>query len=114
MGMAKESMAKSLREIANALESEEVEPRIFREVEIFIRIYGRSVDLPWRQAHQVCPPEILEEILQYLNPKDLKSAVLVNKKLCVIGSKPKFWSKSKVSLQFLDTGVGFLTSESEV
>ena len=32
-----------------------------------------------------CPPEILEEILQYLNPKELKSVLLVNKKLCVVG-----------------------------
>ena len=37
MTMAEESMAKSLRKIANVLESEEVQPRILREVEILIR-----------------------------------------------------------------------------
>ena len=36
MAMAKESMAKTLREIANALESEVVKPSILKEVEIFI------------------------------------------------------------------------------
>ena len=40
--------------------------------------------------------------------------LLVNKKLCVVGSKPKFWSRSKVSLQSLDAGVGFLESERKV
>ena len=44
----------------------------------------------------------------------MKSAILVNKKLCVVGSQPKFWSKSKVSLQSSDAGVGFLRSEREV
>ena len=37
MTMAEESMAKSLRKIANVLESEAVQPRILREVEILIR-----------------------------------------------------------------------------
>ena len=34
MAIAKESMAKSHREIAKVLESEEVQPKILREVEI--------------------------------------------------------------------------------
>ena len=38
----------------------------------------------------------------------------MNKKLCVVGSKPKFWSKSKVRLQSLDARVGFLESERKV
>ena len=36
MAMAKESMAKTLREIADALESEVVKPSILKEVKIFI------------------------------------------------------------------------------
>ena len=113
--MAKESMAKTLREIADALESEVVKPNILKEVEIFITKFPmvEVLTCPEDKLSQ-CPPEILEEVLQYLSPKDLKSALLVNKKLCVVGSKPKFWSKSKVSLQSLDTGVGFLESERKV
>ena len=37
MAMAEESMTKSLGKIANVLESEEVQPRILREVDILIR-----------------------------------------------------------------------------
>ena len=114
--MAKEKMAKSLREIANALECGVVEPRILREVDIFIKKFPMSEVLtcPPEDKLTKCPPEILEAIFQYLNPKDLKSVVLVNKKLCAVGSKPKFWSNFKVSLQSLNGGVGFLTSEREV
>ena len=105
-------MAKSLRKIANVLESEEVQPRILREVEILIRKFPTAGMLTCPEDKLTkCPPEILEEILEYPNSKDLKSTVLVNKKLCVIGCKPWFWSKSKVSLQSLDAGV---TSEREV
>ena len=113
--MAKESMAKTLREIADALESEVVKPNILKEVEIFITKFPmvEVLTCPEDKLSQ-CPPEILEEVLQYLSPKDLKSALLVNKKLCVVGSKPKFWSKSKVRLQSLDAGVGFLESERKV
>ena len=114
MTMAEESMAKSLRKIANVLESEEVQPRILREVEILIRKFPTAealTSLKTTSPITKCPPEILEEILEYPNSKDLKSTVLVNKKLCVIGCKPWFWSKSKVSLQSLDAGV---TSEREV
>ena len=115
MALAKESMAKTLREIADALESEVVKPSILKEVEIVITKFPmvEVLTCPEDKLSQ-CPPEILEEVLQYLSPKDLKSALLVNKKLCVVGSKPKFWSRSKVSLQSLDAGVGFLESERKV
>ena len=115
MAMAKESMAKTLREIANALESEVVKPSILKEVEIFITKFPMAEVLTCPEDKlSKCPPEVLEEILQYLKCKDLKSALLVNKKLCVVGSKPKFWSKSKVRLQSLDARVGFLESERKV
>ena len=109
MTMAEESMAKSLRKIANVLESEEVQPRILREVEILIRKFPTAGMLTCPEDkltnHQVSTRDLGGD------SKDLKSTVLVNKKLCVIGCKPWFWSKSKVSLQSLDAGV---TSEREV
>ena len=61
-----------------------------------------------------CPTEILEEIFQYLDSEDLKYVVLVNKTLCDVGKRPKFWYKSMVRLQSLNDGVGFLRSEREV
>ena len=70
MAMAEESMAKSLRKIANVLESEEVEPRILREVEIFIRKFPMAEVLTCPEDNLTkCPPEIFEEILQYPNPR---------------------------------------------
>ena len=91
MAMAKESMAKTLREIADALESE-----VVKEVKIFITKFPMAKVLTCPEDKlSKCPPEILEEILQYLNPKELKSVLLVNKKLCVVGSKPKFWSSTR-------------------
>ena len=115
MAMAKESMAKTLREIADALESEVVKPSILKEVKIFITKFPMAKVLTCPEDKlSKCPPELLNEILQYLNSKDLKSALLVKKKLCVVGSKPKLWSKSKVRLQSLDAGVGFFESERKV
>ena len=83
MAMAKESMAKTLKEIANTPESE-----VVKEVEIFITKFPMAEVLTCPEDKlSKCPPEVLEEILQYLNCKDLKSALLVNKKLCVLGWK---------------------------
>ena len=71
MAEAKESMAKTLREIADALESEVVKPSILKEVEIFITKFPMAEVLTCPEDKlSKCPPEILEEILQYLNPKD--------------------------------------------
>ena len=67
MAMAKESMAKSLSEFANALESEEVEPRILREVEILIRKFPTAEALTSLKTTSPItkrPPEIWEEILE--------------------------------------------------
>ena len=108
-------IAKKLREIANALESGLVTPRILQEVETFIFKFPMAEVLPCPEDKlSKCPPEILEEIFQYLDSDDLKSVVLVNKTLCDVGKKPKFWYKSMVRLQSLDAGVGFLRSEREV
>ena len=108
-------IAKSLREIASALESGLVNPRILQQVENFIFNFPMAevLNCPEDKLSK-CPPEILEEIFQYLDSEDLKSVVLVNKRLCDVGKKPKFWYKSMVRLQSLDAGVGFLRSEREV
>ena len=82
--MTQASMARSLREIANALKSgldrEWTGPRILQEVETFIVKFPMAEVLTCPEEKLAkCPPEILEEIFQYLDPKDLKSIVLVNK-----------------------------------
>ena len=91
-------IAKSLREIASALESGLVNPRILQQVENFIFNFAMAevLNCPEDKLSK-CPPEILEEIFQYLDCEDLESVVLVNKALCDVGKKPKFWSKSMVT-----------------
>ena len=54
-----------------------------------------------------CPPEILEHILQFLPPKDLKSAVCVSKNFAKVGGKPKLWSWAKLSLHPDSPGSAF-------
>ena len=92
MAVSSAMMANSLRDIATLLEREEVRPALLKEVGEFINKF------PWAEFSTCpedklsrCPPEIMEQILQYLPPRDLKSAVLVNKTLCGVGGKPKFW-----------------------
>ena len=59
-----------------------------------------------------CPTAIMEEIFQYNRHEVL--FWFINKTLCDVGKRPKFWYKSMVRLQSLDDGVGFLRSEREV
>ena len=60
MAMAKESMAKTLREIANALGSEVVKPSILKEVEIFITKFPMAEVLTCPEDKlSKCPPEVL-------------------------------------------------------
>ena len=73
------------------------------EVETFIAKFPMAEVLTCPEDKLTkCPPEIFEEIFQYLDSEDLKSVVLVNKTLCDVGKKPKFWYKSMVRLQSLD------------
>ena len=60
MAMAKESMAKTLREIADALESEVVKPSILKEVKIFITKFpmAKVLTCPEEKLSK-CPPELL-------------------------------------------------------
>ena len=115
MAVSQAKMANSLRDIATLLEREEVRPALLKEVGEFINKF------PWAEFSTCpedklsrCPPEIMEQILQYLPPRDLKSAVLVNKTLCGVGGKPKFWGDVKVSLQSLESGVSFMESSREI
>ena len=91
MAVSQEKMASRLRDIVKLLEREEVRPRLLKEVEEFINKF------PWAEFSTCpedklsrCPPEIMEQILQYLPPRDLKSAVLVNKTLCGVEESPSF------------------------
>ena len=115
MAVSQAKIANSLRDIATLLEREEVRPALLKEVEEFINKF------PWAEFSTCpedkllrCPPEIMEQILQYLPPRDLKSAVLVNKTLCGVGGKLKFWGDVKVSLQSLEFGVSFMESSREL
>ena len=56
-----------------------VTSRILQEVQSFIKFPMAEVLTCPEEKLAKCPPEILEEIFQYLDPKDLKSIVLVNK-----------------------------------
>ena len=59
-------IAKKLREIANALESGLVTPRIRQEVETFISEFPMAEVLTCPEDKlSKCPTEILEEIFQY-------------------------------------------------
>ena len=82
MAVSQEKMAGRLRDIVKLLESEEVRPRLLTEVEEFINKFhlAEFSTCPEDKLSR-CPPEILEHVLQYLPPRDLKCAVLVNKKL---------------------------------
>ena len=63
MAMAKESMAKTLREIADALESEVVKPSILKEVKIFITKFPMAKVLTCPEDKlSKCPPELLNEM----------------------------------------------------
>ena len=53
------------------------------------------------------PPEILEHILHFLPPGDLKSAVAVCKNWNKIGGEPKLWPWAKISLEPDSTGPAF-------
>ena len=66
-----------------------VKPSILKEVEIFLTKFPMAEVLTCPEDKlSKCPPEVLEEVLQYLSLKDLKAVLLINKKLCVVGSKP--------------------------
>ena len=82
MAVSQEKMAGRLRDIVKLLEREEVRPRLLTEVEEFINKFplAEFSTCPEDKLSR-CPPEILEHVLQYLPPRDLKCAVLVNKKL---------------------------------
>ena len=67
------------REIVSAVESGVVTSRILQEVQSFIKFPMAEVLTCPEEKLAKCPPEILEEIFQYLDPKDLESIVLVNK-----------------------------------
>ena len=115
MAVSQEKMASRLRDIAKLLEREEVRPRLLKEVEEFINKFplAEFSTCPEDKLSR-CLPEILEQDLQYLPPRDLKSAVLTNKKLCEVGGKPKFWADVKVSLKSLESGVSSLENSREI
>ena len=95
------------------LEREEVRPRLLKEVEEFInKVPLAEFSTCPEDKLSGCLPEILEHVLQYLPPRDLKSAVLTNKKLYEVGGKPKFWADVKVSPQFLESAVTFTIGSS--
>ena len=82
MAVSQKKMASRLRDIAKLLEREEMRPRLLNEVEDFINKFplAEFSTCPEDKLSR-CPPEILEHLLQYLPPRDLKCAVLINKKL---------------------------------
>ena len=100
------NMAQSLREIANLLDHEvDLGPQNFNILHDFLSKFSPLEIFPTSDFSSRCPPEVLEHILHYLPPRDLKNAVGVNKKWLKVGEKAKLWSWSMLSLQ---AGVGSL------
>ena len=84
-------MANSLREIAYVLDREvELRPNILHVVQEFITKFQRAeVSTCLEDNISRCPPEVLQHILHFLPPKDLKSAVEVSKSWKGVALNPK-------------------------
>ena len=100
MPLQQTEMADSLRNVANLLKQQvDLDPKKLRIVEEFLSKFSPAEIAPnSKESSSTLPPEVLENIRQFLPPSDLKSAVLVNKKWSEVGGKPKLWSWSKVNL----------------
>ena len=81
MALPQQKMAIRLREIANVLDREvEVRPNILDDVQEFITKFPMA-EVPTCLEDNISrlPPEVLEHILHFLPPQDLKAAVQVSK-----------------------------------
>ena len=104
MPLLQNGMAERLRSIANLVEGQvHLSPRNLKMVEDFLSNFPMpkisSTSCPSEDFSSRCAPEVLEHILHFLPPRDLKSAVMVNKKWYEVGGKPKLWSWCKLRLQ---------------
>ena len=90
MALPQQKMAIRLREIANVLDRED-------DVQEFITKFPMA-EVPTCLEDNISrlPPEVLEHILHFLPPQDLKAAVQVSKKWKGVGLKPKLWKWAKV------------------
>ena len=98
MALPQQKMAIRLREIANVLDREvEVRPNILDDVQEFILKFPMA-EVPTYLEDNISrlPPEVLEHILHFLPPQDLKAAVQVSKRWKGVGLKPKLWKWAKV------------------
>ena len=98
MALPQQKMAIRLREIANVLDREvEVRPNILDDVQEFITKFPMA-EVPTCLEDNISrlPPEVLEHILHFLPPQDLKAAVQVSKGWKGVGLKPKLWKWAKV------------------
>ena len=96
-------MAESLRSLANMIEQNILSPKKLKLIDNFLLNFSSpkissTLSTP-EDFSSRCPPEVLEHILHFLPPKDLKSAVLVNKKWLEVGGRPNLWHWAKLSLQ---------------
>ena len=98
MALPQQKMAIRLREIANVLDREvEVRPNILDDVQEFITKFPMAeVPTYLEDNTSRLPPEVLEHILHFLPPQDLKAAVQVSKGWKGVGLKPKLWKWAKV------------------
>ena len=93
-------LASSLRDIANMLESGlDLGAKNLEAVQLLVATFSLAeISLDGVDFTAKCPPEILQTVLHYLPPADLKAAVLVNRRWRQVGDDPSLWSWSKVTM----------------
>ena len=93
-------LAKTLRNIANLLESGlEVGTKNLETVQHLVATFSMAeVSFDGVDFTSRCPPEVLQTVLRYLPPADLKAAVLVSKRWRQVGENRSLWSWSKVTM----------------
>ena len=76
----------------------ELRPNILHVVQEFITKFQRAeVSTCLEDNISRCPPEVLQHILHFLPPKDLKSAVEVSKSWKGVALNPKLWKWAKLT-----------------
>ena len=101
MSLQSIQLANGLKSIAQLLESGlDLGRKNFKAVETLMESFcWEEISLVAVDFTSQCPPEILKHIFSYLQPEDLKAAVLVNKRWYAVGENASLWSWCKLTIQ---------------
>ena len=101
MSLQSIQLANGLKRIAQLLESGlDLGRKNFKAVETLMESFcWEEISLVAVDFTSQCPPEILKHIFSYLQPEDLKAAVLVNKRWYAVGENASLWSWCKLTIQ---------------